>query len=82
MKPQEKPTNIELTCTEIGGLWGVFIQESMSVCFLTYFLHHLQDKETIPLTKEALKISQGRLDKIKSIFLKENFPIPAAFFRR
>jgi hypothetical protein len=79
LKPQEKFTNIELTCTEIGGLWGVFIQESMSTCFLTYFLNHLQDEEIIPLTKEALQISQDRLDKIKKIFLAENFPLPAAF---
>ncbi len=42
-------------------------------------LHHLQDEEIIPLVKEALQISQGRLDKIKNIFLAENFPVPAAF---
>lgn len=79
MKPEGKQANIELTCTEIGGLWGVFIQESMSTCFLTYFLHHLQDEEIIPLVKEALQISQKRLDTIKNIFLAENFPLPAAF---
>ncbi|MET3698712.1 uncharacterized protein DUF3231 [Bacillus oleivorans] len=79
MKPHGKQANIELTCTEIGGLWGVFIQESMSTCFLTYFLHHLQDEEIIPLVKEALQISQKRLDTIKNIFLAENFPLPSAF---
>lgn len=76
---QKEQAKIELCCTEIGGLWGVFFQESMSTCFLTYFLHHLQDEEIIPLAKEALQISQGRLEKIKNIFLEENFPVPAAF---
>ncbi|KEF38488.1 Protein of unknown function (DUF3231) [Schinkia azotoformans MEV2011] len=79
MKPHEKQFNIELTCTEIGGLWGIFIQESMNIRFLTYFLHHLQDVEIKPLTKEALNISEGRLEKIKQIFLKENFPMPEGF---
>lgn len=78
-QPQVKPTNIELCCTEIGGLWGVYLQESITVCFLTYLLHHLQDGGIIPLAKEALKISQERIDKIKKIFLAENFPIPAGF---
>jgi hypothetical protein len=71
--------SIGLTCTEIGGLWGVYQQESMSTCFLTYFLHHLKDEEIIPFAKEALQISQGRLEKIKSIFLAENIPLPIAF---
>lgn len=79
VKPHEKQFNIELTCTEIGGLWGIFIQESMNIRFLTYFLHHLQDEEIKPLTKEALNISEGRLEKIKQIFLKENFPMPEGF---
>lgn len=79
MERDKKAVYIELTCTEIGGLWGVFFQESMSSCFLIYFLHHLQDEEIIPLAKESLQISQGRLNKIKNIFLAENFPVPAAF---
>ncbi|WP_243297522.1 DUF3231 family protein [Bacillus litorisediminis] len=79
MKPDKKAVNIELTCTEIGGLWGIYMQESMSLCFLSYFLHHLQDEEILPLAKEALQISKGRLEKTKSILLEENFPLPVAF---
>lgn len=78
-KPQVKPTNIELSCTEIGGLWGSYLQETMTVCFLTYFLHHLQDGQIVPLAEEALTISRARVDKIRSIFLAENFPVPAGF---
>ncbi|WP_243357132.1 DUF3231 family protein [Bacillus litorisediminis] len=79
MKPDKKAVNIELTCTEIGGLWGIYMQESMSLCFLSYFIHHLQDEEILPLAKEALQISKGRLEKTKSILLEENFPLPMAF---
>jgi hypothetical protein len=79
MKHETEQVSIGLTCTEIGGLWGVYLQESMSTCFLTYFVHHLKDEEIIPLAKEALQISHVRLKKIKNIFLAENFPVPAAF---
>lgn len=78
-KPQVKPTNIELSCTEIGGLWGVYFQESLTVCFLTYLMQHLQDRQIVPLAEEALNISNKRLDKIKGFFTAENFPIPEAF---
>ncbi len=78
-KPEVKQTNIELSCTEIGGLWGIYLQESMTICFLTYLRHHLQDGQIIPLADEALKISQDRVARIKKFFLDENFPIPAGF---
>ncbi|MBB6635713.1 DUF3231 family protein [Cohnella thailandensis] len=78
-KPEVKPTNIELSCTEIGGLWGIYLQESMTVCFLTYFRHHLQDGQIVPLADEAFQIAKNRMDKIKKFFQAENFPIPAAF---
>ncbi|WP_274364717.1 DUF3231 family protein [Paenibacillus thermotolerans] len=74
-----KPHNIKLSCTEIGGLWSIYIQESMSICFLRYFLHHLQDGDIIPLAKEAMEISTGRVNRIKAFFSAENFPIPEGF---
>jgi len=78
-KPHTKEINIELTCTEIGGLWGVYFQESLSTCFLMYFVNHTQDEEIIPLANESLQISKGRLEKIKAFFAAENFPVPEAF---
>lgn len=77
--PETKSVNIELTCTEIGGLWSTYLQETMAVCFLKYFLHHLQDAEIVPLAQEALNLSNRRIDKIKSFFKAENFPVPAGF---
>ncbi len=78
-KPHAKSHNIEFSCTEIGGLWGVFYQESLSFCFLTYFVKHLQDAEIVPLAAEALKITQGRLSRIRKFFEDEHFPVPIAF---
>ncbi len=71
--------NIELTCTEIGGLWSVYNQESMSICFLKFFIHHLQDQSIKPLAEKALKIAEGRLNRVKEFYENENFPLPAGF---
>ncbi len=79
MRPEIKPHNIEFSSTEIGGLWSIYMQESMSVCFLTYFVHHLQDGEIVPLATQALEISEGRLERIRNFFTKESFPIPDGF---
>ncbi|MFC5451214.1 DUF3231 family protein [Paenibacillus aestuarii] len=78
-KPQVKPANIELTCTEIGGLWGVYMQECLAECFLTYLLFHLQDEQILPLAKKSLELSQDRKEQIKKFFQAENFPVPAGY---
>ncbi len=78
-KPGVKPVNIELSSTEIGGLWSIYMQESMTVCFLQYFLHHLQDGDIVPLAQKSLHVSQGRLERIRAFFDKEHFPIPDGF---
>jgi hypothetical protein len=78
-KLQAKPTNIELTCTEIGGLWGVYQQESLNLCFLSYFKHHLQDNSIMPLVEKAVSTAEYRLDKIRGIMLAEHFPVPQSF---
>ena len=57
----------------------MYIQESMAVCFLIYFLFHLQDKQIISLAKETLEISQNRLIQIKNFFQTENFPVPVGY---
>ncbi|WP_276356210.1 DUF3231 family protein [Cohnella caldifontis] len=78
-KPETKAVNIDWTCAEIGGLWSAYLQETMAVCFLTYFVHHLQDAEIVPLAQEALDLSRKRVDKMKAFFQAENFPVPAGF---
>jgi hypothetical protein len=71
--------SIRLTSAEIGGLWGTFIQESMSVCLLKYFLYHNQDEEIKPLLQKALEISEGHVHRITEIFNDEKIPIPDKF---
>ncbi|RPK01430.1 DUF3231 family protein [Priestia endophytica] len=71
--------NVRLSSPEIGGLWGVYIQETMSICLLKYFLHHLKDNEIKPILRKSLHISQTHTKQIKAIFLEENIPLPDGF---
>ncbi|WP_458415024.1 DUF3231 family protein [Schinkia sp. CFF1] len=68
--------NVRLSSAEIGGLWSTFIQETMSVCLLKYFLHHLKDDTIKPLLEKALHKSETYIQQISEIFTKENIPIP------
>lgn len=71
--------NSRLSSPEIGGLWGTYIQETMSVCLLKYFLHHIKDDEIETILQKALDISLGHLQQISAIFSKEKIPLPHGF---
>ncbi|MFS0822083.1 DUF3231 family protein [Bacillus sp. 1P02SD] len=71
--------NVRLSSAEIGGLWTTFIQGSMTVCLIKYFLHHLRDEEIKTILKQSGNIYNGQMKQIKEIFLQEKIPIPDAF---
>lgn len=71
--------NVRLSSAEIGGLWSTYIQETMSVCLLKYFLHHLKDEEIRPLLEKAIHNSDTHIQQIDKIFSIEGIPIPKGF---
>ncbi|WP_042353936.1 DUF3231 family protein [Bacillus rubiinfantis] len=71
--------SIRLSSAEIAGLWEVYTQESMSVCLLSYFLHHNQDTEIKKLLQEAFDLSSHHVKKITELFQLEGIPIPDGF---
>ncbi len=71
--------SIRLTSAEIGGLWAAYIQESMTLCLLTYFLHHNQDDDIKKVLQQAYQITDGHLQWITALFEKEGIPIPDGF---
>lgn len=71
--------SIRLSSAEIGGLWGTFIQDSMTVCLLKYFLYHNQDEEIKPLLEKTLKNSENHMQQISAIFYDEGIPLPDQF---
>jgi hypothetical protein len=71
--------SIRLSSAEIGGLWATFIQDSMTICLVKYFLYHNQDEEIKPLLEIALMNAENHIKTISSIFLNEGIPLPDPF---
>src|SRR5579875_771975 len=71
--------NIMLSSSEIGSLWGVYLQESMTLCLLTYFLHYNEDEEATAHLQRAYDLSSGHLQQIATILNNEEIPLPEGF---
>ncbi|WP_174731349.1 DUF3231 family protein [Mesobacillus harenae] len=71
--------NTGLTSSEIANLWSQYINDSMSVCILKYYLKSVEDKDIRSILKIALRLSLTHVDKIKGFLDKENYPVPKGF---
>jgi Protein of unknown function (DUF3231) len=71
--------SIRLSSAEIGGLWATFIQDSMTICLVKYFLYHNQDEEIKPLLEIALMNAENHIQQISEVFMNEGIPLPDPF---
>jgi hypothetical protein len=70
---------VGLTSSEIASLWSAYISNSLAVCLAKFFVQHLEDKEAKSLVAASLKHFEDHIEKIKSIFTKEKFPVPRGY---
>ncbi|QHS22447.1 DUF3231 family protein [Virgibacillus sp. MSP4-1] len=75
----ENEKNIGLTASEISPLWAQYLNDSASICILSYFLRNIEDEEIKSVTSHALELSQGHIKKITEVFKGENYAIPDGF---
>jgi hypothetical protein len=68
-----------LTPTEMGKLWASYMGNSMGVCVLSYYLKHVEDRDTKKILEFALSLSQSYLKSIQKFFDQADFPIPIGF---
>ncbi|MGY0694489.1 DUF3231 family protein [Virgibacillus sp. FSP13] len=71
--------NIKLTSAEISQLWTSYQNDSGSICMLKHFLQVVEDSEIRPIIEHALRLSQRHIQKLTTIFTKENYPLPKGF---
>ncbi|WNS76677.1 DUF3231 family protein [Bacillus sp. DTU_2020_1000418_1_SI_GHA_SEK_038] len=71
--------NETLTSTEIGKLWATYTGNTMAKCVISYYLKHIEDEDIKQVLETALNLSETIVEKIREIFIKENFPIPIGF---
>ncbi|MEH7436609.1 DUF3231 family protein [Neobacillus drentensis] len=74
-----KGKQIRLTAGEISQLWLQYLNDSSSICVLTYFLEKAEDFEIKPIIEFAIELSKSHIQKITSILTEEKHVVPYGF---
>ncbi|WP_099364214.1 DUF3231 family protein [Fredinandcohnia onubensis] len=74
-----KGSQIRLTAGEIAQLWIQYLNDSASICVLSYFLEKAEDDETKPIIKFALELSESHIQQITAILSEEKHVVPCGF---
>ncbi|MBM4761489.1 DUF3231 family protein [Bacillus sp. B15-48] len=65
-----------LTSAEIAQLLAQYLNDTGSICILSYFLEKVEDKEIKPLIELALHMSNAHIEKLTELFKAEKHAIP------
>ncbi|MGV3465137.1 MAG: DUF3231 family protein [Heyndrickxia sp.] len=76
---EEKEIQIRLTAGEISQLWVQYLNDSSSICVLTYFLEKVEDNEIKPIIEYALELSKSHIKIITAILKEEKNVVPHGF---
>lgn len=71
--------NIDLTSSELSQIWGAYMGASLASKVLRYFHAKVEDNEIRPVIQDALTLTESHLIKLRTIFEKENKPLPIGF---
>jgi hypothetical protein len=75
----ERIKQIRLTAGEMAQLWAQYLNDSASVCVLTFFLEKAEDSEIKPMIEYALGLSKSHIEKITAILTEEKNVVPIGF---
>ncbi|MFD2681817.1 DUF3231 family protein [Bacillus seohaeanensis] len=75
----ENEKQIRLTSMEVSQLWAQYLNDSGSMCILTYFLEKAEDAEIKSVIEYALELSKKHIEKLTSLFTEEKHAIPHGF---
>jgi len=69
---QKKP----LTASELGGIWGKYQNDSLSLAVLSYFNQKAEDPEIKEVISDGLQLTKKHFDSVKTFFHEEKRPLP------
>ncbi|NOU71869.1 DUF3231 family protein [Paenibacillus sp. LMG 31458] len=72
-------TQLKLTSTEIGALWGQYVNETMVNQVNKYMLSIIEDTSIREIFADAIKISENQLQQVSTFILNDGFPLPIGF---
>ncbi|WP_147534207.1 DUF3231 family protein [Bacillus marasmi] len=75
----DRGKQVRLTSSEIAQLWAQYMNDSGSICILTYFVEKAEDEDIKPIIEHALELSKRHIEKLTHLFKEEKFAIPHGF---
>lgn len=79
MENQRKQDIVELTAAEIMDFWNMYQYETMSLCGLKFFIHHVNDEQIRDVLESGISLAEKRKATAITYFNKSNHPIPQGF---
>ncbi|KAB2331258.1 DUF3231 family protein [Bacillus mesophilum] len=70
---------MKLTSSEIGSLWGEYINGTATDLVNKYMYSTIEDEAIKTIFHEAIQTFEKQKEQIKSFFEKEGFPVPIGF---
>lgn len=78
----EDKKKIGLTAAEMSSLWTQYINDTVSICVLSYFINNIDDKKVIEIVDFATDASHKNIALLKDVFDREEFPYPIGFTKK
>lgn len=75
----EQRKQIRLTSGEITQLVNQYMEDSASICSMSYFLEKVEDAEIKPVIEHSLQLSKEHIEKITAILAEEKHQVPHGF---
>ncbi|MDQ0916034.1 DUF3231 family protein [Paenibacillus sp. V4I5] len=72
-------TQLKLTSTEIGALWGQYVNSKMVNCVNKYMLSIIEDPSIKEVFDDAIKITENQMLQVSTFILNDGFPLPIGF---
>jgi hypothetical protein len=75
----ENARKVMITSAELAQLWAQYMNDSGSVCVLTFFLEKAEDPEIKSVIESALQLSKTHIEKLTVFFNQEDYAVPYGF---
>ncbi|WP_079528198.1 DUF3231 family protein [Halobacillus hunanensis] len=71
--------NIKLTSAELSQLWSAYLNDTLAICEIEYYLKTVEDEEIKKLLSMGLQDSKAHIDRLTAIFNRNRYPVPKGF---
>ncbi len=71
--------NIKLTSAELSQLWSAYLNDTVAICEIEYYLRTVEDDQIKELLSVALQQSEAHIERLRTFFTGDHYPIPKGF---